>query len=171
MSSSSGRQSEDYESKINALLEKVNSLEKEIKEKDKIINDLNRKVEELQNSNKSQVSQVSIVNNNSPNERIKELEEEVQKLRSYFISPGEELMTLQIISNDQTMRILTYCKPNDKFSKIEEIINNRYSNYSEVENDNYFLVNGQKINRHKTLAENGIKNNDVLTCINNNDDD
>ena len=129
---------------------------------------VNKKVEELQNQNKSQVIQLK---NCSQNERISKLEEEVQKFKTYFLSPGEELMTLKIVSNDGTMKFSTFCKPNDKFSKIEEIINNRYSNYSEVENDNYFLVNGQKINRHKTLAENGIKNNDVLTCINNDDDD
>ena len=168
MSSSSGRQSEDCESTINALLEKVNRLEKEIKEKDKIINDLNKKVEELQKSNKSQVSQV---NNGSQNDKIQELEEEVQKLRAYFLSPGEKLMTLKIISSDQTMSFSTYCKPNDKISKIEEIINNIYPNYSEEGDNNYFLANGLKINRQKSLADNNIKNNDILTCINNNDDD
>ena len=168
MSSSSGRQSEDCESTINTLLEKVNRLEKEIKEKDKIINDLNKKVEELQKSNKSQVSQV---NNNSQNDKIQELEEEVQKLRAYFLSPGEKLMTLKIISSDQTMSFSTYCKPNDKISKIEEIINNIYPNYSEEGDNNYFLANGLKINRQKSLADNNIKNNDILTCINNNDDD
>ena len=169
MSSSSGRQSENNENRINELLEKINRLEKEIKEKDKIINDLNKKIEELQKPNISQVSQV---NNNSQNDRILELEEEVQKLRAYFVSPGDKLMTLQIISNDQTMRFYTYCKSSDKFSKIEEIISNRYPSYSEVGSDNnYYLVNGRKINRYKTLDENGIKNNDVLTLINNNDDD
>ena len=167
MSSSSGRQSEEYDSRINALLEKVSSLEKEIKEKDKIINDLNKKVEELQKSNKSQVWQV---NNISQNDRISELEEEVRKLRDYFLSPGEELMTLKIISNDQTMKLSTYIKKTDKLSKLEEIINKKYPNYSDME-DVYFLVNGQKINRHKTFGENLIKNNDVLTCVNNTDDD
>ena len=128
---------------------------------------VNKKVDELQNLNKPQISQV---NNISQNERITELEEEVRKLRTYFLSPGEELMTLKIVSNDQTMKFSTFCKPNDKFSKIEDIISNKYPNYSEVDNDNFFLANGQKINRYKTLAENGIQNNDVLTCIINNDD-
>lgn len=167
MSSSSGRQSEDYESKYNALLEKVNSLEKEIKEKDKIINDLNKKIEELQNSNKSQVSQN---NNNSQNNRISELEEEIQKLKTYFLSPNDKLMTIKITSYDQTIKLSTYCKPDDKLSKIEEIINNYYPNYFENEN-NYILANGKKMNRYKTIKDNNIKDEDVLTCINDNEDD
>ena len=129
---------------------------------------MNKRVEELQKSNKSQVSHVNSI---SQNDRISELEEEVRKLREYFLSPGEELMTLKIVSNDQTMKFSTYCKKTDKFSKLEEIIIKKYPNYSEMDMDNYFLVNGQKINRYKTIGENLIKNDDVLTLIKNNDDD
>ena len=129
---------------------------------------VNKRVEELQNQNKSQVMQLK---NCSQNERISKLEEEVQKFKTYFLSPGEELMTLKIVSNDGTMKFSTFCKPNDKFSKIEDIISNKYPDYSEVGNDNFFLANGKKINRYKTLAENGINNNDVLTGIINLDDD
>jgi len=170
MSSSSGRQSENNENnenKINALLEKVKTLENEIKEKDKKINDLNKKIEELQKSNKPQVPQV---NNFSANDRILELEEEVRKLRDYFLSPGEELITLKIVSNDQTIKFETYCKPTDKFSKIEEMIGNRYPNSTEV-TDTFFLVNGIKVNRLKTIQQNSLKNNDVLTYVNNEDNE
>ena len=45
--------------------------------------------------------------------------------------------------------------------KIETILYNNYPKYKDTEN--YFLVNGKKINRNKTIEENKIKNNDVLT--------
>ena len=37
-----------------------------------------------------------------------------------------------------------------------------------METVNYFLVGGNKINRSKTIEENNIKNNDIITLIINN---
>ena len=42
----------------------------------------------------------------------------------------------------------------------------KYPRYAEEEN--YFIVNGNKINRNKTLEQNKIKNNDVITLMLNN---
>ena len=36
----------------------------------------------------------------------------------------------------------------------------KYPKY--IESENYFLMNGNKINKHKTLEQNKIKNNDIL---------
>ena len=44
----------------------------------------------------------------------------------------------------------------------------KYPNYKDTEN--YFLVNGNRINRNRTLEENKIKNNDILTLLINNFD-
>jgi len=41
-----------------------------------------------------------------------------------------------------------------------------YQKYTETEN--YFLINGRKINKNKTLKENNIKNNDIITLYINN---
>ena len=45
---------------------------------------------------------------------------------------------------------------------------NKYPKY--METDNYFLVNGNKINRNKTFEKNNIKNNDIITLLINEDD-
>ena len=42
----------------------------------------------------------------------------------------------------------------------------KYSKY--VETDNFFVVSGNRINRNKTIKENNIKNNDIITLIINN---
>ena len=44
----------------------------------------------------------------------------------------------------------------------------KYPKYIEFEN--YFLVNGNRINKQKTLEQNKIKNNDILTLQMNNFD-
>ena len=46
------------------------------------------------------------------------------------------------------------------------MIYEKYPKYTEGEN--FFIVNGTKINRGKTLEENNIKNNDIITLMVNN---
>ena len=57
-------------------------------------------------------------------------------------------------------------KNTDKFSKLETILYENYPQY--VDSENYFFVNGNKINKHRSLQENKINNNDVITLKINN---
>ena len=76
--------------------------------------------------------------------------------------PGEELISVQVISVDQSINnFKVIAKNKDKFSKLEEIVYDKYPKYKDT--DNFFIVNGNRINRHRTLEENKIKNNDILT--------
>ena len=59
-------------------------------------------------------------------------------------------------------------KNTDKFSKIEAILYEKYPQY--VDSENFFLVNGNRINRNRSLQENKINNNDVITLEINNFD-
>ena len=52
------------------------------------------------------------------------------------------------------------------FVELESKIYQKYPKYTEAEN--FFIVNGNKINRNKTLEQNNIKNNDIITLIINN---
>ena len=92
---------------------------------------------------------------------MKSWKNEINKYKSYFLSPGEELITLKFISTDQVINFTLVAKNKDTFSRIEEIIYNKYPQYKETEN--IFLLNGNKVNRHKTLEQNKIKNNDIIT--------
>ena len=51
---------------------------------------------------------------------------------------------------------------------MENILYEKYPKY--VESENFFLVNGNRINKYKTLQENKINNNDVITLEINNFD-
>ena len=100
-------------------------------------------------------------NNIEYNNKILELKNQINQFKSYFLSPGENLISIKFISSDQNINFSTFAKPNDNFSKIENILYNNYPNYKE--NENYFLVNGNRINKYKTIEENDIKNNDIIT--------
>ena len=75
--------------------------------------------------------------------------------------PEEKLLTIKFISIDQTINFITVAKNTDNFAKLENFLYEKYPKYKETEN--YFLVNGKKLNKHKTLDENKIKDNDILT--------
>ena len=105
----------------------------------------------------------NIINNDNNNyiNKIKELEKEIEKYKNYFLQPGEKLLTIKFISIDQTINFETFAKKTDKFLKLESCLYENYPKYKDTEN--YFLFNGKKLNRNRTLEENNIKDNDILT--------
>jgi len=145
------KQNEIYKNKINELEKKIKDLELIIKEKDNKINGY-IKIKEFKN--------ISNDNNNYIN-KIKELEIEIEKYKNYCLSPGEKLITIKFISTDQTIKFNTFAKNSDIFTKLENSLYEYYPQYKESEN--YFLVNGKKVNKHKTIEENRINDNDILT--------
>ena len=97
--------------------------------------------------------------------KIYELENEIKILKSYFLPYGEQLLSIKIISMDQKIDLPIIIKNTEYFSEIEKKLYKKYPEFTETEN--YFLVNGTRINRLKTLKENNIKNNDILTLVKN----
>ncbi len=75
-------------------------------------------------------------------------------------------MNVIIRSNDQRVLFPIICKNTDLFIRLESELYKveEYKNYKEE--DNYFLINGNKINKYNTLEENGIKNNDIILLVN-----
>ena len=109
---------------------------------------------------KNRINQLEIESKNK-DERILKLEEEFKKFKSYFLSEGEELISLIFNSHDQTIKdFKIVAKNSDKFTIIENIIYEKYPIFKET--INYFIANGKKINKYHTLKENNIKNNDVI---------
>ena len=145
------KQNEDYKNKINELENKIKKLEIIIKEKDNIINKYNKKKE---------IKNITNNNNNDIN-KIKELEKEIEKYKNYFLLPGQKLITIKFISTDQNIDFETFAQITDQFSKLERFLYQKYPKYKDTEN--FFLVNGKKLNRNRTLEENKIKDNDILT--------
>ena len=91
--------------------------------------------------------------------KIKELETKLSRF-PFTLEEGEELMSIMFVSSEQKLYYSTICKNTDGFRKIEEELYKKFPQY--FENDITFRLNGKKINRFKTLGENGIKNNDII---------
>ena len=159
-------QNKEYINKINEFEKYIKELESKIKEKNRIINEekiknenLNKKLKELQN----------ISNKNLDINNIIELKNEIKLFREYNnFSEGEKLISINFASLEQDIDYSIIIKNTEIFSKIEIMLYNKYPKYTETEN--YFLVGGNRINRHKTLEKNNIKNNDIITLYINNFD-
>ena len=145
------KQNEYYKNKIKELEDKIIKLELIIKEKDNIINEYNKLKENKNIKN----------NNNNYINKINELEKELKKYKNYCLLPGEKLFTIKFISIDQKINCEIPAKNTDIFSKLEITLYEKYPKYKDTEN--YFLVNGKKLNKNRTLEENKIKDNDILT--------
>ena len=150
------------------LTEKIKELEKKINlnvenkkisknnENRNLIEDLNEKLINLNNN----------INNNINKDRLNELLEEIRtkdKIISNYpmqLLEGEKLISLIVESTDQKVHYSCICKNTDKFNKIENILYEAYPEYKKSENN--FFVNGNKINKYKSLDFNKIKNNDII---------
>ena len=91
--------------------------------------------------------------------KIRELELKISRF-PFILEEGEVLMSIIFISSDQNLHYSVICKNTDEFYKIESQLYKKYPEYTE--NENFFILNGKKINRYKTLDQNGVKNNDII---------
>jgi len=129
----------------------------EVKEKNE---DLNKKIKELENK----------LNNVSKNNDIIELENEIKLFKSYYnFSEDEKLIKINFISGSQDINYSIITKNTENFSKLEIPLYKKYPKY--LDSENYFIVNGNKVNRNRTLIQNNIKNNDIITLLINNIDE
>ena len=155
----------ENENQIIDLKNKINEYEKLLNEEKRKVKDLDKKLKE--NESKGGIS------SKYNSEKILELMEEINKknkeieqIRNSFpikINPGEKLMTVIFVSTDQKIHYAIICKNTDKFSTLENKLYDEYPEFSE--NENYFLVNGNRINRYKDLDYNKIKNSDIVTLF------
>ena len=79
----------------------------------------------------------------------------------YNIKPGEKIFSINFTSFDQNIANYSIvCKNTDTFVRLEEKLYKDYPEYKDKET--YFIKNGDKIKRFKSLDENNIKKNDVI---------
>ena len=158
------------------LNKKIKELEEKIKnEKDKYeiklnkeINELKEKINNLEKELKKEKNKNEILNKNKESlyKEIDKKDEEIKILTTnlsrfpFKLNEGEKLITVIFTTYDESLYYSIICKNNERFSTIE---NKFYDSYSEYYNsENYFIFNGRKIDKVKTLEENGIKNNSII---------
>ena len=129
---------EKYKSDINKLVEKNKELEKILEEKNKEINDY---IFQLSNSNNNE----QLVNFKTGDKIIAVL----------FMTQG----------NQDIYNYTMPCKTSDLFVRLEERLYHDFPKYRNYET--FFMVNARRIFRFKSLEENQIKNNDIISLFTN----
>lgn len=152
------------------LLIKNENMKKE-KEKEHIqsINEeLTNKIKEIAINNNA-----NNINLNKINELLEQLifkENELKEFKSNFpfnIKNGEKLMPVIFQSVDKKVNYAFICKNTDKFNIIENMLYDVFPEY--IDSENYFFVNGNKINKNKTFEQNNIKYSDIILMMQNNE--
>ena len=117
-----------------------------------------------QNINQDNISNKDII--------IKELNNEIEKLKErlsrypFELSKGEKLISVIFTSSDENMNYSIICKNTQRFIELEKKLYNVYPQYSE--SNNYFMINGNRVNKAKTLDKNDIRNSDTIILTQNN---
>ena len=148
----------ELENALKKEKEKNIELEEQIKTLKNLLNNNNNTINEYKDTNK--------VNRDDLMESVLKKDKEIEDLKAklgrfpFQLLEGEKLMSIIIISIDQKIHCSFICKNTDVFSSIETKLYQMYNEYSESEN--FFTVNGKKINRHKNLDYNHIKDKDII---------
>ena len=123
----------------------------------------NEKLKNIDLQNKID-KQINIIHNNDSKiidlyARIDDLKEKLSRY-PFELKKDEKMISVIFTSDDQTIHFSVICKNTEKFNRLEEKLYNDYPEYSET--NNYFVVNGNRIQKFKTLDENNIRNSDII---------
>ena len=179
----------EHEKNIKELNDKILQLNKELRDEKNKNNILSNKIKELEDTilkekiitdelkEKNNLMKKIIEEDSDKNKIIKLMEElkekgnELNELKKRYpveLLPGEKLLSVIFISSDQTIHYSIICKNTDKFFKLEDLLYEEYPEYSDSKN--IFLFKGNKINEYKSLEYNKIKNGDIITLKNMDDE-
>ena len=149
------------------LLDKIYNLENQLNiERNKNIDeksknkDLNEKIKELNKFLKNNYNKDDLLKLMS---KYITQEEEIQELKSRFpfeILKDDKIISIIFTSTNQEIHYSFICKDNDKFINVENLLYEQYPKYRETEN--YFMYNGNKISKYKSLKENNIQNSSII---------
>jgi len=154
----------DLEEELKQEKEKIKKLEEKINQ----LNDLLKKNNNNGNSINNNPNNIN-VNVGNPNDLLQSIIKKdriIEDLRlklsrfPFELSEGEKLISIIFTSTDQKIHYSIICKNTDIFYNLELKLYQKYTELSEVEN--YFTVNGRRVNKTKNLEFNKIKDNNVI---------
>ena len=156
------KQVEEKDSKLEKIFENEkikNNNNKEEKNDIELNKDKNNNKKDFNDNNKDikENENINIKDNNN--------NKEDRQANQNCKDSNDTKISLFFESVDQKIKETIVCQSNESFHILEGILYEKYPQYKESEN--YFIVNGVKVNRFKTLKENNIKNGDkvVLNII------
>ena len=139
-----------YKSQLNVENNKNQSYINTISTLSSQINLLKQQLNDEKNKNKNNFHNMNLQNN------AREIT---------YINPGEKIMTINFVSqgNQEITNYSLACKNTDLFVRLEEILYQDYLKFKDFET--YFEVRTKRIKRFKTIEENDIRNNDVISVF------
>ena len=163
------KQITELEKQLNIEKDQNQNLLKELqdlKDKIKLIQDLENKLEEEKNKNKilkdkNEKKKKKIYKNIKGLLKGYDIKQEaIQKIISKLTGQNKDIIKVNFISTDQQINCSLECNKNEKFNKLENLLYKQYPQFNDPKT--YFIVNGIKVEKDKTLEENKIKNNDTI---------
>lgn len=142
------------------LSDRVKILEGQLKiEKNKNIEltEKNKEMEKIKNNSDDKEYVFKLMN------KLLLKEEEIQEMKSRYpfeILKGEKLISLIFMSYNNEIHYSLICKDSDKFTNVENLLYDEFPKFREAEN--FFISEGNKINKYKTLKENNLKNGSIV---------
>ena len=132
------------------------------------IKNLNNTIMNLNNQINNYVNQIQLLQNQINNYNYQNNLNNNQIINNNYIissKPGEKILAVNFVSMrfKDIGHYCLNCKNTDLFVKLEEKLNNDYPQLKDKET--YFIVNGNRIKRFKTLDENQIKSNDIVNLF------
>ena len=111
----------------------------------------------------NQFNQINITEINKLKEIINQKDKEINELKLKIPKPKvymDDIIVINFLSSDQTIRYGIKCLPNDTFAEVEEKL---YQIFNEFRNtNNLLLFKGNQILRFKTIKENNIHDGDTI---------
>ena len=158
------------EEEIQNLKSEYNQQTNEIDKLKKIIQNLTIENTNLKNENnnlklskENQFNQININEINKLKEIINQKDKEINELKLKIPKPKvymDDIIVINFLSSDQTIRYGIKCLPNDTFAEVEEKL---YQIFNEFRNtNNLLLFKGNQILRFKTIKENNIHDGDTI---------
>ena len=140
--------------------EKNKNLNEQIKKYIKYIKELNDKLSGNNSVDNNRILESEKIINKK-NDEINVLKAKLNISNINNIQPGEQILAIGFTSSDQNIQnFFRPCKDSDLFVRLEEKLYDEYPKYKDIET--YFLVNGKKVLRFKSIKENNIKNGQVI---------
>ena len=152
-------------------------MKKSLDELKKKLDEEKNKSQILDNENKKLIAQINQSNSENDKNIIKILEEKNKLLKSELekykseskeitsIKPGEKIIAVNFLSmgNQDIINYCLPCKNTDLFVRLEEKLYQDFPQFKDYET--YFEVKARRIKRFKTLDENKINCNDIISVF------
>ena len=136
----------------------------EMQSKEKFINNKeNKRIKELEKLNMEFKQKINKLNEETKiffEKQKKELINKLEKKEKSQFQFNNNLICITFISLDESIIYSMTCQTNDKFESLENKFYDKYPEYAKGENT--FLLDGNEINKFRSLEENKIGDNNII---------